>query len=730
MLHAIRGWQPVNSASLWLGIVFVLVGAINVWLILQASARVDATGSARLIAAHRIGGYLFIALFSAMAYFMVARLGDVAGGASPGSVIHVTLAMILSPLLFVKVLVARYYKRYYSFLMPIGLVIFVLSFVLIGITVGPSLAHHARMQTVSLDSIGLPPAAIDLDLAAATMEKRCSRCHSLDRVAGARKDARGWLATVNRMRVLPDSGISEDDSRIIVPYLASQMAPKGTVAVANVEVARALVDQRCGRCHSLDRVYKTSATPEEWRATVTKMVGLSADSAGAFQPGEDEQIIAYLSATQTPNAVDQRRARVEAASSAGRSMVAARKATTPEPPAPGSRYDGPMIAFVSFMCVAMLTLIIRRPAGPPVARVQPGTSAETEPVAVGTVPDVDSRRSVPLLLQLVSITPQTSDSKTLRFAVGDGRTLNPSPGQFLTFSFLFDGMKVARSYSICSSVARSGYVEITVKRVTQGCVSVFLNDRASIGMTVEANGPFGHFCLDPRRHRNVVLLAAGSGITPMMAMLRYIDDLCLDTTVTLLYCVRTSHDVMFQRELEELRARLKRFQYHLMLSQPHAEWSGPRGHVSREFIGHAVSDMAAPDFFLCGPPPFMAASRAILTGLGVKPERIRQESFGSALPKSPRAESAADDTGVTVEFTRSGTTCTIRRGQTLLQAAEEHGVGIPSFCRQGQCGTCKTKLLGGDVRMDAEEGLDPESRARGFVLTCVGHADGAVQLDA
>src|SRR6202162_1962325 len=249
-----------SSASIWLGVTFVVIGAINVWLILQASARIrDAKASMRLIAAHRIGGYLFIALFCVMGYFMVARLGDVAAGAPPSTMIHLTLAMVLSPLLFVKVLVARYYKSYYSLLMPIGLVIFVLSFVLIGITAGPSLAHHARMQTVSLDTIDLPPAPIDLDRAAATMEQRCSKCHTFDRVVGARKDARGWLATVNRMSGVPDSGIAEDDSRIIVSYLASQMAPKGTVAVASVEVARALVDQRCGRCHSLGRVHKACA---------------------------------------------------------------------------------------------------------------------------------------------------------------------------------------------------------------------------------------------------------------------------------------------------------------------------------------------------------------------------------------------------------------------------------------------------------------------------------------
>lgn len=261
-------------------------------------------------------------------------------------------------------------------------------------------------------------------------------------------------------------------------------------------------------------------------------------------------------------------------------------------------------------------------------------------------------------------------------------------------------------------------------------MSVFLNDRASVGMTVEANGPFGHFCLDESRHDRVVLLAAGSGITPMLAMLRYIDDLCLETTASLLYCVRTSSDIMFESELEQLRSKLKNFEHHVLLSQPHAEWSGPRGHVSREFIQNNVKDIALRDCFLCGPPPFMDASRAILIGLGVKPECIMQESFGNSAPKSAQPASTAAETDVVVEFARSGKTCVVRSGQTLLEAAEEHGVVIPSSCRQGQCGTCKTKLLGGNVRMDAEEGLDPDSRAQGFVLTCVGHADGAVKLDA
>jgi ferredoxin-NADP reductase len=717
-----------QSASLWLGITFVLIGSINVWLILQASARVrDARASARLIAAHRIGGYLFVALFCVMSYFMVTRLDAVGEGAPPSTVIHLTLAMVLSPLIFVKVLIARYYRGYSSFLMPLGLTIFVLSFVLIGITAGPSLAHRPRMQTVSLAALDLPPAAIDINMAATTMEKRCSKCHTLDRIAGAHKDEKGWLATVNRMQALPDSGISEQDSRIIVSYLASQMKPKGSGAAASLEVARAIVDQRCGRCHSLDRVYKTTETAEEWRATVERMAGYAKGSGNAIQPGEDEQIIGYLSAVQTPEAVNQRKAQASAASGVGSTP------TTAPLSVPRAAPDGSvtrMIGFIAFVCVGMLTLAVRRPSKAAIASAgsdRPGKAVQAvaDPVIAGTSSARDQ-----LILKLASITQQASDAKTLRFIVPIDRRLNGRPGQFLTFSFLFDGKKVVRSYSICSSAARSGYVEITVKRVREGSVSVFLNDRAFPGMTVEASGPFGRFYFDETRHRHIVLLAAGSGITPLMAMLRYIDDLCIETPATLLYFVRTSGDIIFQPELEDLQSKLPQFEYHVVLSQPHTEWSGARGHVSREFIESKVTDIGLRDFFLCGPPPFMEACRTILVDLGVKPERILQESFGTPKLDGPQPVAANSCADVRVEFARSGKMGVVSSGQTLLEAAERHGVGIPSSCRQGQCGTCKTKLLEGRVQMDAEEGLDPASKAQGFVLTCVGRVTGPVKLDA
>ena len=712
------------SLSIALGFGFVLLGGINVWLALEAWSRVKtAKVSARMLMLHRIGGYLFVGLFCVMTYYMLARLDN--GGDNSASVtLHVALAMILSPLLFIKVLIARYYKSQHSLLMPIGLTIFVLSFVLIASTAGPYLARPSKIERVSINpAVQAQPVVIDINQASQLMQKRCSKCHNLDRVVGARKDTPGWMRTVERMRAMPEADISDTDAQMIVSYLVSQNPVQDSGSAAKMEVARALVDQRCARCHSLDRVYKTVQTPEKWRETVNRMVQYASGSAGALQPGEDEQIVSYLSATQTPEAANLKKVQVDAASSSGRSLIAQQVNRTPLAAPHPSRFDGKSIVLISFVFLGA-ALVIRRPRSRPIPAAQPNSATKSMPVSAPRL------QSGSLMLQLVQIRQQTPDSKTLRFAVKSGRTLEVLPGQFLTFSFLFDGRKETRCYSICSSPARTGYVEITPKRLTNGCVSSFLNDRAAIGMTVEATGPFGQFYFNQSEDKRIVLIAAGSGVTPMMAMLSYIDDLCLDTEVTLLYCVRTENDIIFQKELQDLQGRARHFRYHVLLSKPSHEWTGNRGHLDYNFIHKSVPNLKDELFFLCGPPTFMDTAREILLELGVQAERIRREVFGGVSGASKAFAQTATESAFTVEFAKSRKSCSVIEGQTLLEAAAEAGVQIPSACRQGQCGTCKTRLLNGQVRMTVENGLDSESKSLGFILTCVGHAEGSVSLDA
>jgi ferredoxin-NADP reductase len=335
----------------------------------------------------------------------------------------------------------------------------------------------------------------------------------------------------------------------------------------------------------------------------------------------------------------------------------------------------------------------------------------------------------PMNLLLAQIEQQTHDTKTLRFQIPKERQLRAKPGQFLTFQWTIDGQRIMRSYTVSSSPIHLNYVEITPKRVENGRVSVFLNERAKLGETVEARGPYGQFYFDETVHKSIVLMAAGSGITPMISMLRYIDDLKLATSVTLLYCVRTAADVIFQTELARLGRSLPNFKYEVCLSRPDPTWKGHSGRLTEEFVFQHVTDLNSPTFFLCGPRGFMDSARQILSTLGVDPDRILQESFGeSKRSTEPRPEEGRP--AETVVFIHSQKVCQASAGSTLLDLAERNGVQIPYGCRQGLCGTCATRVLSGTVQMDVEAGLTAEQKNAGYVLPCVGRATGTVVLSA
>ncbi|HWC16121.1 MAG TPA: FAD-binding oxidoreductase, partial [Terriglobales bacterium] len=263
----------------------------------------------------------------------------------------------------------------------------------------------------------------------------------------------------------------------------------------------------------------------------------------------------------------------------------------------------------------------------------------------------ESRRSS-VVLQLVRIQRQTDDAKTLRFLVPRDYRFSFRPGQFLKFNWDIDGRILSRCYSVCSSPLQTGYIEITPKQTASGFVSVFLNQKASVGLTVEASMPAGQFCFDETQHRRIVLIAGGSGITPFMSMLRFIDDQCLPTEVTLLYFVRTRKDIIFHADLKSLQSRLPNFHMLTVLSQPDPGWIGLTGHLTRDLIEINVADIPSCTFFLCGPPAMMKSSREVLETMNVSPTRIKQESFGAA-PASTSPERNAGAQRVWVEFARS-----------------------------------------------------------------------------
>ncbi|HEY6765175.1 MAG TPA: iron-sulfur cluster-binding domain-containing protein [Candidatus Sulfotelmatobacter sp.] len=335
----------------------------------------------------------------------------------------------------------------------------------------------------------------------------------------------------------------------------------------------------------------------------------------------------------------------------------------------------------------------------------------------------------PMNLLLTQIEQQTHDTKTLRFQIPKERRFCAKPGQFLIFQWTIDGQRIPRSYTISSSPIHEHYVEITPKRVENGCVSAFLNERAKPGLRVEARGPYGQFYFDETVHKSIVLVAAGSGITPMISMLRYIDDLKLSTSVTLLYCVRTASDIVFQNELARIERSLPNFKYEVCLSQPEPSWQGHSGRLTGEFVSQYVINLDSSTFFLCGPTGFMDNARWILSTLGVKRDRILQESFGES-KRSTESHPREARKLETVVFIQSQKVCQGSPECTLLDLAEENGVQIPYDCRQGLCGTCATRVLSGTVQMDVEAGLSAEQKDAGYVLPCVSRAEGTVVLSA
>ncbi len=327
-------------------------------------------------------------------------------------------------------------------------------------------------------------------------------------------------------------------------------------------------------------------------------------------------------------------------------------------------------------------------------------------------------------LQLSSIIRQTGDTVTLRFPLSAGMPLGAKPGQFLTFDWVVNGKKLPRSYSISSSPQQNEYVEVTVKE--QGLVSTFLNREARPGLNVAAHGPFGQFCFDETRHKRIVLVAGGSGITPIMSMLRYIEEVAPETQVNLFYAVRGESDVIFGEDLASLQERLPSFRYVLIASRPGPDWNGLRGHLSRSTFEDLLEDIDGRTFFLCGPSAFMLSMKEIVSALGVPNTQIHEERFTTGTSLS----TGDPNVRCSVEFVQSGGIFECSSSDSLLLVAESHGIEIPSSCRVGQCGTCATRVLEGEVEMEVEDGLEPGRKAQGYRLLCVGRARGLVRLEA
>ncbi|TPE42869.1 ferredoxin--NADP reductase [Pontibacter mangrovi] len=345
-----------------------------------------------------------------------------------------------------------------------------------------------------------------------------------------------------------------------------------------------------------------------------------------------------------------------------------------------------------------------------------------------------------LNLKVVDITHETADAATIHFEHPDKQNITYKPGQFLTLILPIDGKEVRRSYSLCSTPAEAPRLSVTVKRVAGGLVSNYMLDTLQVGQEVRVMEPLGNFCLTcaPTNQRQVLLFGAGSGITPLMSILKAVLREEPGSKVTLLYGNRNEHSVIFKEQLQQLQAsNPERLHVEYIYSQPAYDCEH-RGRMNQSMILRILERLrlARIDnavYYMCGPAGMMEEVRHALDVLHVPADRIYRESFVSSSaqdkqegPQHGTVLSADDGSEVstqTVKVIYEGAeySFTVEPDQTILEAALEQNIDLPYSCQAGLCTACRGKCLSGKVYLDESDGLSEAEMEEGYTLNCVGH---------
>jgi ferredoxin-NADP reductase/DMSO/TMAO reductase YedYZ heme-binding membrane subunit len=354
-------------------------------------------------------------------------------------------------------------------------------------------------------------------------------------------------------------------------------------------------------------------------------------------------------------------------------------------------------------------------------------------------------------LRVLGIRDETPDVRTFRLVTGGAAPLPfvHQPGQYLNVALTIDGQRVNRSYTIASSPAQTAYCEVTIKRTRGGRASGYWHEALREGSTVKISAPAGRFVFTGAEADGVVLIAGGVGITPLMAMVRYLTDRSWTGSIHLIFGARKRQDIIFADELSRLASRFPNLHLVVTLSgEDDAAWTGPRGRISAALLKSAVPGIASLPTYLCGPDAMMIEVRALLLGLGVPADRIKTEAFVSAamaidmpgaagaattpvnLPAAGEAATLPGEGVPVVQFRRSMKSAELPGDRTVLEVAEDAGIDIPFDCRSGICGQCKTRLLQGRVTMDVQDALSADDRAKGIILACQARAATDVAVDA
>ncbi|HVE06023.1 MAG TPA: hybrid-cluster NAD(P)-dependent oxidoreductase [Paraburkholderia sp.] len=364
-------------------------------------------------------------------------------------------------------------------------------------------------------------------------------------------------------------------------------------------------------------------------------------------------------------------------------------------------------------------------------------------------------------LECVQVRDETHDVKSFFFRSPQGRAFVFEPGQFITLELEIAGETINRCYTISSSPTRPHTISITVKRVPGGKVSNWLHEHLRAGSQVRVLGPAGEFTCARHPAHKYLFLSAGSGITPLMSMSRAHHELCEDRDIVFVHSARTPDDIIFARELDLIAASQRNFRTSFVCERAAARtnWHGITGFLTLPLLRLIAPDFLEREVFTCGPAPYMKAVRDLLDEAGFDRTHYHEESFSfEALPDDVLADAPLSDdvleppahcdgaapgaangastanteptaTSFSVSFAKSRREIRCGAAQPVLDAARTAGLRLPASCTQGMCGTCKVKLVSGEVEMKHNGGIRQREIDQGMVLLCCSRPKSDLVID-